>query len=419
MAEPLQYFDADTGEAVTSDSTPTGRDQEYSCGIYYLTWGRWPIEHPSGFVAMTTGGAPAELPKVLVSLDLPVRSTRSGRLLEGQARQEALGDREQDYERYVTSERRKLAESARPRTPRRTPSPTGAGGKDRSHVYRNSVVRRVKKRNARFVESKDAYISKTFESAREYALDRTSNGLRYLTDLGYHGVEDLNEATNVSEYTSTQAATNAAQDDCQDLPDFKRPRPFDELINRVHFMSVQDARRAIEYEIGYNFLQRPRDLRLQLRQIQQDLREVRPFKISSDGKTPEQQRMEMLALVREGFDDIRSTYDQLLVFADKIADTISSMKEEKAIIPKELLMKWETSDEEGMKKMMAELFKEGLTKKDERFLDRTHYTQHFTNVRALINLVPGREFCQKMEHFGQGLQEMRDAMDFAPRMTDE
>jgi hypothetical protein len=200
------------------------------------------------------------------------------------------------------------------------------------------------------------------------------------------------------------------------MPDFERPRLFDELINEIHFMSVQDARQAFEYEGLYDFLQRSYNLRLQLRHIQQSLRKVRPIKISFSDTTTLEERLEAFTLLATGFDAIRSVYDKLLEFAKTVAETVSVIREEKSSIPKELLIKWEKSDEVAMNEMVMELFDEGLTNEDERFLDRTHYTQHFVNVRALINSMPGDEFCQRMEHFGRGLQEMRDAMDFDPGM---
>jgi hypothetical protein len=110
MAAPLRFFDADTGEAVAPNSTPTGRDRQYSCCVHYLTWGQWPQEYPSGFVATTTNGAPTNRPCAAVSLDLPVHSIATARLLEGQERQDVLVAREQNYERHISSERRKVAE---------------------------------------------------------------------------------------------------------------------------------------------------------------------------------------------------------------------------------------------------------------------------------------------------------------------
>jgi hypothetical protein len=416
MAEQLQFFNADTGEAVASDSTPTGRDREYSCSVHYLTWGRWPQAHPRGYIATTTNGAPADPPNAMVPLKLPVHSTTIGPLLEGRERETMLVGRKQDYERHVGNERKKLAEAARPVTPTTSPSPTGRGGKDRFHEIRKSMRRSIKKKSAGFLRSRDEYVLKTIESAREDALKKITTGLEYLKTMEYHGVAELNELTKVSEYTLPQAATDADQEDCQDLPDFERPRPFDELINGIHFMSVQDARQAFAYEGVYDFLQRTYDLRLQLRHIQQSLRKIRPIKISFDDTTTLEERLEAFTLLATGFDVIRSIYDKLLEFADTVTETIGVIREEKAAIPKELLTKWEKSDEMAMKKMVMELFDEGLTKKDERFLDRTHYTQHFVNARALINSIPGDEFCQRMEHFGRGLQEMRDAMDFDPGM---
>jgi hypothetical protein len=209
MAEPLHYFNADTGEAVASDSTPTGRDREYSCSVHYFTWGRWPPKYPRGFVATTTDGAPADPPNAMVPLNLPARSTMMGRLLEGQERKDVLVAREQYYERHVNSERRKLAEAARSVPPMRSPSPTGRGGKYRSHDFRNPLRRSIKKKSAGFLRSRDEYVLKTVESARENALKKIATGLEYLKAVGYHGVADLNKLTKVSEYTLPQAATDA------------------------------------------------------------------------------------------------------------------------------------------------------------------------------------------------------------------
>jgi hypothetical protein len=209
-----------------------------------------------------------------------------------------------------------------------------------------------------------------------------------------------------------QAATDTDQDNCQELPDFEQPRSFDLLVNELHYMSVSDAHKAVTYEGMYTFLQGLRSLRFKLRPIHQSLCKVKPLKLSSDEMTLEARRAEAWSLLREGFPPIRQAYDRLLVFAESVAAAVSSLNEEKSRVPNDLLKRWESSDERAMKKMIVELFEAGMTKDDERFLDRTHYTQHFLNMRALINSVPGEEFCQKMEHFGRGIQETRDALEF-------
>jgi hypothetical protein len=209
-----------------------------------------------------------------------------------------------------------------------------------------------------------------------------------------------------------QAATDTGQDDCQELPDFEQPRPFDLLVNELHYMSVSDAHKAVTYEGMYTFLQGLRSLRFKLRPIHQSLRKVKPLKLSSDEMTLEARRAEAWSLLREGFPPIRQAYDRLLVFAESVAAAVSSLNEEKSRVPNDLLKRWESSDERAMKRMIAELFEAGMTKDDERFLDVTHFTQHFAKIRALITSKRREEFALHLGQFGQGLQEIRDALEF-------
>jgi hypothetical protein len=168
----------------------------------------------------------------------------------------------------------------------------------------------------------------------------------------------------------------------------------------------------LTYEGLYDFLKRPRALRIHLRRIQQRLMSITPPTVLSDKPSIADRRMHIWAYLRECLPALRSAYDGMLIFAEHVTTHISAIKEEAVHVPVDLLTKWKSCGKDDKKRIVVELFEQGMTTKDERFLDKTHFTQHLITLRSLINIAAGQAFCHHLGEFGKGLHEMRDMLDF-------
>jgi hypothetical protein len=93
------------------------------------------------------------------------------------------------------------SDASRPVSPRRTPSPTGALGKDRIHAYSMLAPHRILRMQQLGLDV-DLHKVKMVEKTRIDALEKISTGLEYLMAVGYCGFEKLNDLTGVSEHTS-------------------------------------------------------------------------------------------------------------------------------------------------------------------------------------------------------------------------
>jgi hypothetical protein len=122
--------------------------------------------------------------------------------------------------------------------------------------------------------------------------------------------------------------------------------------------------------------------------------------------------MQIRAHLRKTLPALRSAYDKLLILAESIDNHISTIRVEIEQIPKEMITKWAVSDKDGKKRIVVDLFAQGMTATDERYLDRTHFTQHFLVMRSLLNSSAGQAFCQELGDFSTGLQEMRNLLEF-------
>jgi len=55
-----------------------------------------------------------------------------------------------------------------------------------------------------------------------------------------------------------------------------------------------------------------------------------------------------------------------------------------------------------------------MTKEDPKFLDETHFTSHFRQVRAFIGLATRRQFCVQLKKLGVGLAPMQRTLNLEP-----
>jgi Mg2+ and Co2+ transporter CorA len=205
----------------------------------------------------------------------------------------------------------------------------------------------------------------------------------------------------------------------QDLNDFDPPEAFQEIINTIQFMSLEEARTALKYEGLYNFLQRPRVLRIQLRRIASKLGRVQSPDPSWDKLAAQEQRLEIRKYLMKTLPTIRSAYADMTAFADNVNEYISTIYKEQDQIPEQLLKRYQSADDQHKTELAKELFAQGMSMEDPRMLDEAHFTKHFMVLRSLINLRSQQEICQRLGSFGKGLQEMREKLEFKELVIDE
>lgn len=116
--------------------------------------------------------------------------------------------------------------------------------------------------------------------------------------------------------------------------------------------------------------------------------------------------------MKEGVPALRQAYDKMLALAEDVATNIGAVKERTAYVPKDLLKEWEGSNAGMKKKIVRRLFAKGMAMRD-MYPGKVEFTDQFTMLRELTAIVDGQAFCAQLEQFGTGLQEMRDALDFA------
>jgi hypothetical protein len=206
----LTFYDADSGAALTDRRPPTDRDREYSCMLYFISWGRWPREHKAGFFALLPDGQAAQVADAMMPLDHPVHSAVTGRLLEGTERLDHVIKREKIYEERATAVRAESATTAvqKGQSAKTPPITFTASDKDRLHAYQKASVHRVKKRNPAYLKADETYMKKT-EKARREALEKVAAGMVYLERVGYNGVGQLNRLLEVSRPTPNRLVTHA------------------------------------------------------------------------------------------------------------------------------------------------------------------------------------------------------------------
>jgi hypothetical protein len=365
-------------------------------------------------------GSPAEIPKARIPKDWAVYSHLTGWRLEGEERLKIIEKREKQYEEHGTTERARPAVAAAALS---SSSLTGSlaaqgQGKDRVQILQSAVEPYYEKDSSRGLQRENACLEIT-ENARRAALDKIAPSLAYLAGVGYNGVAQLNRWIKVSTTQQIRPGANEDQTEMQDLDDFEPPEAFHEIINTIHFMSLEEARTALKYEGLYNFLQRPRVLRIQLRRIASKLGRVQLPDPSWDKLAAQEQRLEIRKYLMKTLPTIRSAYADMTAFADNVNEYISTICKEQDQIPEQLLKRYQLADDQHKTELAKELFAQGMSMEDRRMLDETHFTKHFTILRSLINLKSQQEICQRLGSFGQGLQEMREKLEFKELVIDE
>lgn len=79
---------------------------------------------------------------------------------------------------------------------------------------------------------------------------------------------------------------------------------------------------------------------------------------------------------------VQNVLDRLLAFVAEISLDVVTLEENVSDVPLQMIKMWDDADADGKRRIVAELFAEGMTKDNEKFLDVTHFTAHFRRVRS-------------------------------------
>ncbi|KAH7066843.1 hypothetical protein BKA63DRAFT_571243 [Paraphoma chrysanthemicola] len=395
MASPtsLLVLDADTGCELVSDCQPSDRDLEYSLMLHYLIWGRFHTNYPDGVFATLPNGKPAPPALAIPPLDLTVHTAALRRpITDAGTREAELTRRKWEYKQlakdaYVVAARRSTQTT---RTPSHVPS---TATDDRASTSQKQPLRKFQR------ESKQTFAEKVEQvtllvDAKSRAAEKLAYLIKYLQDLGYDGQAQLNLLLNK---------------DHQELEDLPVPAPFEETVNRLHHMSIDEARHHLTYEGLWDFLQRPRTLRIKALRIQQRLVKVAALIDLPDESEASRARKIDAGITKYG-PELRDVYAEMVALSDDMEAHMISLKEQKTSIPKKLLQEWQSADAAHKETIMKQQFAQGMTSKEQVYLDRTHFTRHFKMMRALVSLTAGDTLCEHLGDFGKGLRETRDEL---------
>ena len=103
---------------------------------------------------------------------------------------------------------------------------------------------------------------------------------------------------------------------------------------------------------------------------------------------------------------VRQAYDDMILLAHEIASDVDDTRVQMSFVSKDLLAVWKLSDEKEREQIFQKLFAEAVVEKDDDILD------HLGNLRALIGFEVFEAYYQHSEHFEDGLQATRRALDF-------
>ncbi|KAH7374257.1 hypothetical protein BKA66DRAFT_443453 [Pyrenochaeta sp. MPI-SDFR-AT-0127] len=423
MASPptrmFRLRDADSGKRLPSNGQPfNARDLEYSVKRHFLMYGEWPQAYPTGFYAVSSNGEP-ESAALASPIPLQLFSRSRGTLLTGEAYAQKLIQRQILYEKHAKDGRAKLAENARKTIAQQISNdmisddeeevaefdPEQALIASASHKSLDDIDIRLRSGKRRHnVHVHFDYVMQVTQQAIRLTRERMGKALEYFDNLAVNGLAQLNELKEVK-YPS--------------FNDLEPAKSFDELINTIHAMSIEDAKRELTYESLYEFMKRPEVLRIQLRRIDQDLASITPPPTPPSGTSNDLQpqtswrRSEASwAWVQHGVPMVQNVLDRLLAFVAEISLDVVTLEENVSDVPLQMIKMWDDADADGKRRIVAELFAEGMTKDNEKFLDVTHFTAHFRRVRSLVLVSVHRAFCAHLKGIGEGIQEMRAAIVF-------